>query len=208
MNETTFIAATAGLLHDIGKFMLRAGESGTRTWDAEAIRDFKYKHAMLTASFVQRYVPEVWRRHVEMAAGNHHNPQTRLDVAVSLADYLSAAERNDGTEDQDVRKSHPRQLMSIFATLEADGTRLEERDKSYLPLAPLSLARDVLFPGEAMSNQDDVWLRYNDALWLPFTQEAERLKQTHEASGDPAIYLESLLLLMQRYTWCVPSAYF
>ncbi len=49
MSDQTYLAALAGLLHDIGKFTLRAAEAGNRTWDREAQGDFKYKHAMLTA---------------------------------------------------------------------------------------------------------------------------------------------------------------
>ena len=59
--QNAFQYALAGLLHDIGKFMLRAAEGGSRTWDQEAKGDFGYKHAMLTATFVDHYVPETWR---------------------------------------------------------------------------------------------------------------------------------------------------
>ena len=49
MEEKIFQAALAGLLHDIGKFSQRAGVLGTtRTWDNQAQKDYKYKHALLT----------------------------------------------------------------------------------------------------------------------------------------------------------------
>jgi len=108
MNDATYLSALSGLLHDIGKFALRAAEAGTRTWDEEAEGDFKYKHAMVTASFVHRYVSSQWRAEVQQAAGNHHNPLRPQDRAVHLADILSVAERVDGTiADADVRKLHP-----------------------------------------------------------------------------------------------------
>jgi len=39
MEESTHLIALAGLLHDIGKFAVRAGVRGSRIWDAEAAGD-------------------------------------------------------------------------------------------------------------------------------------------------------------------------
>jgi CRISPR-associated protein Csm1 len=208
-NQDIYLNALAGLLHDIGKFMLRAGEYGTRIWDEEAKRDFKYKHAMLTASFADRYIPEQWRTEVKLAAGDHHNPQRREDLVVTLADYLSAAERNDGIEDDNVRKTHPKQLLSIFSAVKADGLRLSShgRERAYLPLKPLALEKEVLFPDQAIPDADDVWKEYHN-LWSEFITGVEQLQRVHESDGDLPTYLESLLLLMQRFTWAIPSAYY
>lgn len=208
MSDQTYLAALAGLLHDIGKFTLRAAEAGNRTWDREAQGDFKYKHAMLTASFVERYVPEVWQTEVSLAAGNHHRAQRREDLVITLADILSAAERDDGTKDEDVKKEHPKQLRSISSALVADKQPLPKNliDRSYLPLAALELKREALFPDKALEG-DSVWQAYN-RLYQDFTAAAQSLKQAHEPEGDLPTYLESLLLLMQRYTWAIPSAYY
>ena len=204
--ELTNQLAIAGLIHDIGKFMLRAAVSGDRIWDREAQGDFRYKHAMLSAAFAERFIPEPWRIPVKNMAGNHHRPRTREDRIVSLADMLSAAERNDGTEDENPRVQHPQQLLSIFSVLEADGIRQSEADRRYLPLRPLAVERDVLFP-QKESAQRDVWQDYA-ALWRGLTPELGQLKTAHDADPDLPSYLESLLLLMQRYLWCVPSAYY
>lgn len=204
--ELTDQLAIAGLIHDVGKFMLRAAVSGDRIWDREAQGDFRYKHAMLSAAFAERFVPEPWRIPVKNMAGNHHRPRTREDRIVSLADMLSAAERNDGTEDENPRIQHPQQLLSIFSVLEADGIRQSEAERRYLPLRPLAVELDVLFP-QKESAQRDVWQGYAD-LWRGLTPELDQLKAAHDADPDLPSYLESLLLLMQRYLWCVPSAYY
>jgi len=208
MTETTYLAAISGLLHDIGKFMLRAAEAGSRTWDEEAKGDFKYKHAMLSATFAEGYVPEPWRGEVSLAARNHHNPQRRQDWVITLADHLSAGERTDSVDD-DVRRSHPRQLLSIFAVVEADKKRVspQAQAEAYLPLAQLQLRRDILFPDAPLQEEGQVWEHYLE-MWRSFSAAAKALKEAHEPNGDLPTYVESLLLLMQRYTWCIPSAYY
>jgi hypothetical protein len=54
---------------------------------------------------------------------------------------------------------------------------------------------------------EQVWRAY-EALWQEFRREAETLREVHEGGGDLPTYLETLLLLFQRYTWCIPSAYY
>jgi len=208
MNEQNYQLALAGLLHDVGKVMLRAAESGTRTWDDEARGDFKYKHAMLTASFIERYVPKSWRQKVKLWAGDHHNPQSREDEIIALADWLSAAERDDGILDEDVRKDHPKQLYSIFTSIFAGRAGIPtEWDNAYLPLAPLEMKEETIFPGPEMTDEA-VWQHYYNNLWFPFTVKADELRKAYETEGDLASYLESMLLLMQRYMWSVPAAYY
>lgn len=204
--EATQLIALAGLLHDIGKFMLRAAEGGMRTWDQEAVADFRYKHAMLTASFVDRHVPVQWRRQVTGPAGNHHRPQSRADRIVQLADVLSAAERDDGSADDKPRVEHPRQLVSIFSLLTADDHQPAAAARRYWPLQPLHLSEAAFFPS-APSDGDAVWRDYA-ALWQGFAAGAEQLRLVHEGAGDLASYLESMQQLLQRYTWCIPSAYY
>lgn len=165
---------------------------------------------MLSAGFVDTEVPEPWRRATSAVVGNHHRPRPEHvdDLAVTLADILSAAAREDGIQDEDVRQSHPRQLRSIFAQLAAPGgvtLGAAARERAYLPLKPLTLARDTLFPGPALP-PDQVWADYA-RLYGAFLQDARRLAQVHEAAPHLQVYLESMLHLLQRYTWSVPSAY-
>lgn len=198
--------ALAGLLHDIGKLMLRASVAGRYSWERTAQGDFGYKHAMLSATFVEELLPTPWRKEVLGPVGYHHRPQSRRDRIVQLADHLSAAERNDGLQDDQPRVEHPRQLLSIFCQLEADGQTPPANQRRYLPLQLLRLEEKALFPADDLPS-DEVWRSY-ETLWRDFRQEAEALRDAHAEAGDPHTYLESMLLLLQRYTWCIPSAYY
>lgn len=197
--------AAAGLLHDVGKFALRADVGASRTWDDAARQEYGYKHALLSADFVEKYVPARWRPEILSAVAYHHRPLTDADRIVTLADRLSAGERVREAGDEARRTVHPRQLLSIFCSVQIPDAEAAPAD-AYLPLEPLQLRRPVLFPGPARA-EDDVWHDY-ERLWQAFCREAAELREAHEGQGDIAVYLESLQLRLQRYTWCVPSAYF
>jgi len=205
MENNVLIAALAGLLHDIGKFSQRAGVGVTRTWDQEAKRDYKYKHALLTADFVDKFVPEPWRVEVKNMAGNHHRPTNHREGLIRLADQFSAGERAHGGEPGDDEKTvHPRQLQRIFCSLDLDGEKTPE--VAYWPIAALQLEETVFFQKGALE-EEKVWNAY-EQLWGEFKHEAAELKSAYANTENLAAFIESNLLLMQRYTWCIPSAYF
>ena len=205
MDEIVLTAALAGLVHDIGKFAQRAGERGTRLWDDEARRDYKYMHALLTGDFVEQYAPAAWRLPVKNLAANHHRPTAREEDLLRLADQLSAGERaRDVEPEHDERKLHPRQVRSIFYSLVGESG--DSSAEAYLPLETLHLEEKALFPGAA-SSEDEAWRRY-ERMWEEFLKEAKTLQGAHSSGRSLAAYLESMLLLLQRYTWCIPSAYY
>jgi len=201
MNEQVFYAALAGLLHDIGKFALRAGEGATRVWDDSAQRDYKYKHALLSEDFVQKYVPEVWQSQIKLAVGGHHTPHNRLANAVALADRLSAGERADPIPNEEKRDNHPAQLVSIFSDVHLQADKVED---VYWPLRALELSEKSLFP---TGKKDNPWKEY-EQLYNDFAQRVSRLKDAFQGSNHLPLYLESLLAEMQTALWCVPSAYY
>ncbi len=203
--EDPFALALGGLLHDIGKFMLRAHESGIILWDGDAQTDFKYKHAMLSDSFVGQFVPEAWREFVRGPVSNHHQPKTARDRIVTLADWLAAGERDDEPR-ADLPKA-ARQRLSIFASIDLDGEKLQNNDlaNAYLPLSSLQMEEEAVFPGPSWPD-DDVDRAYR-RLWEDFQYDLIALREAHAQKGQLNSYLESMLLLLQRYTWSIPSAY-
>jgi CRISPR-associated protein Csm1 len=190
MEEAIFKAALAGLLHDVGKFAQRAGESGSRIWDDQARQDFGYFHALLSSDFVARYVPEQWCVLVKSAVSSHHRPQDDLGALVQLADWLSAGERE---EDQESKYPF---LLSPFARLRG------HRSSAYLKPARLDPAAGNIFPteGEPTPGLDK---ELYENLWRDFTADCERLK-----GESLSTYLEGIYSLLQEYTWCIPSAYY
>lgn len=202
MRDEVIQAALAGLLHDIGKLAQRADQKPDRNWDNEAKKDFGYYHAALTDYVLQQIVPQRWLSSVRGMTANHHRPQSAQDWIIALADRLSASERADPTDD--TRTAQPKQLQSILS-LVYQGQNAPSAN-AYLPLKPLVLEEKTLFP-EAQKAEAEVFRAYEN-LWNDFLKEAQALCKAYEQNGALETYLESMLWILQRYTWCVPSAYF
>ncbi len=201
MEEKVVMAALAGLLHDVGKFAQRGAERGSLE-GKDAAQMYGHYHAMLTADFLKDILP--FGDEVRLPAANHHVPQSQMDWVVKAADVLSAGERADLLQREDDRAAQPRQLLSIFSVIEADKV-CWKNDKSkwhFFPLEKLALCEDVIFPGAALPDEE-VWGIY-ESLWRDFGKEAE----AHKGITDPETYLEAMLALLQRYGWCMPSAYY
>jgi len=204
MKEQIWQAALAGLLHDIGKFAQRAGEQVSNEWrDNRTQQEFKYQHALHTWHFINKYVPASLQ--AGALAAHHHRPQNAYQARLRLADQLSSGERSSGeARDDSDRKQHPRQLRSIFGSLWEQEHELVPR---YFPLDQLQLKREVIFASERALPESQAWTAYA-TLWEAFCEEALQLKKTHASDPDPVSYLESMQALLQRYTWCIPAAYF
>ncbi|MBI4759588.1 MAG: type III-A CRISPR-associated protein Cas10/Csm1 [Chloroflexota bacterium] len=201
-NDKVFLAALAGLLHDVGKVEQRAAERGSLE-SKDAAQMYGHYHAMLTADFLKDILP--FGDEVRLPAANHHVPQSHLDCVVKAADVLSAGERApDSPQGTDDRAAQPRQLLSIFSVIDADKVcwKNDKTQWRFFPLEKLALREDVIFPGAAMPD-DGVWGIY-EKLWGDFKKEAEALKPVTALEA----YLEAMLALLQRYGWCMPSAYY
>ncbi len=180
INESVWMTALAGLLHDVGKFAQRA------EWQ-------RGRHTEVGGEFVRQFVPEQWRGALYPVMGHHDRPlQGHVTKVVALADRLSAAEREEQYE------SGPRQLASIFSRVGA----WEGREAAaFWPLRPLALSEETLFPGEAIPKEDEDQAYI--ALWDGFVAAVEKLP-----TDDLQSYLEGLYYTLQRFTWCVPGAYY
>lgn len=189
-----YLTALAGLLHDIGKFAQRAGVGKREMTSKEALDEVRYGHALYSDSFLQDYMPEAIRQYLS-APRRHHNPQSVQDYRVQLADWLSAAERE---EEEDLRVPY---LLSPFARLRG------HQATACLPLARLDPREEIIFPRPGRPEEWEWRDSYRDEyrpLWGEFTRACEPLK----GESDLALYLESLYGLLHEFTWCIPSAWY
>jgi len=167
LKQSSIAAAVAGLLHDLGKFALRAGVTPSQTWDAEAEAEYRYKHALLSGDVAAHLLGSHWPE-AQRAICYHHRPDHpaagRLARVVALADRLASGERIRSDE------AEPQRLLSVFARL------FEERSESglpqsprYLPLRPLRIDRETLFAqpqdahAESRTEYESLWEAFRSA---------------------------------------------
>jgi len=203
----------AAFLHDIGKLLQRAGVRPDDRFDADYWLQelchrhgnyYTYRHAMLTAYFVERFLPEppagISKDAVFHLAAYHHRPHDDhwLDWVIVAADWIaSGAERYDAIREEDHFRTV--RLHPVFALIGLNGRRPDPADVRWdYPLEPLDLQPTVLFP-EGTQRVDFTGGFHR--LWEGFRDDLERLPR-----GSFPAYFHGLFHLMYRFAWCVPSA--
>lgn len=142
-------------------------------------------------------------------ASFHHKPSTELQALISLADWWSAGvdrrekleEESGGNEEIKWGKNRYKQipLYSVFNGITV-GEKKESKEKSAFGLRPLSIKEDGFFPNDVNSPQDGISQEKYENLWMGFKKEFDKLP-TDTFDG----FAESLLNLLKKYTWCIPS---
>ena len=223
----------AALLHDIGKFYQRADRSFSDRYNtlsdsskrmAELICPvnehgrFSYQHVIWTNELFERlgrklakvpgmkqnlFYDEVDDSLANLAC-NHHLPRTEHQALISLADWWSAGiDRREPEEKEDGDNSEPIQwgrgrykqipLYSIFNQLFGGNYPYA------FPLEPLTLEKE-LFPHEVKRKEEGLGEASYALLWGKFVEEFEWLP-----TDTFGAFVESLIYLLKKYTWCIPS---
>lgn len=185
------IIQLAALLHDIGKFWQGTGERGN--------------HAELSSRFIQDYVPEQWREAAGSASLHHDSSARGIEgyralKTIVCADWLSSGERRELAEEEAKGERKGTPLLSIFS--EIDIGKGKPASELYYPIKRLDLDEKVIFPNPLEGRGGDRLKKDYDDLWKDFVEEVERIK----AITDFDAYFNTLYHLLQKYTWCVPSA--
>ena len=225
----------AALLHDIGKFYQRADKSFSEkknelSHNIKEMADyicpinekgrFGYQHSAWTLQFLSeienslKKIPGLLPNSTSannadsifQLASYHHKPSTEMQALISLADWWSAGidRRNEQTLEKDELSNEPGiswgknrykkiPLYSIFNYINS-GNGI-----SAFGLEPLSIDKKC-FPKDIKSSGDGMSQERYSILWDKFKSEVGNLP-TDSFIG----YSESLLCLLRKYTWCIPS---
>ena len=206
------------LLHDIGKFMQRAevqlsaqsrGIEGTICPVYEG--RYSHKHVLWTNEFFEKYFPPDIMATSPVDIGNlacyHHRPDTPLHWIISEADCLSAGmDRLPKDEEEEVKGRDGFKRTRLYSILEEVNLKKIKKEKHdfRIEINPLGLEKELLFP-KSVENLDppngDLIVSQYDNLWQKFIEEFVRIPQ-----GSFLSYIETLLFLLEKYTWCIPSS--
>lgn len=199
----------AALIHDIGKFAQRAEEPYSREYKDVFLPEYNripsHWHVLYTNYFVENYLPmpkelysnELNKSKIATLASIHHKPDPNdlMQTCISEADRLSSGwDRIEDSEERDFKKAR---LNSIFDEISLDKHRFGQN--FYMPLAPLEMNRECLFPVRKSEGNKEEYKKLFDA----FVQE---LKQLPDGELEIRHYLPWLLRIMEKYTWCIPSS--
>jgi CRISPR-associated protein Csm1 len=217
MNENIYAIALGGLLHDIGKFMQRAELEKKHDKINDNYDEFcpvvdggrhGYLHAAHTAYFIEEFMQETIINtaiKAELYNAARHHKNSPGDI-YREADHLSAGMERylDEPDSQDYKKVL---LHSIFDSIELQYAIRDKNGRlnsrwSYR-MAEFSENCDLLYPvmRDESGSMFDKGLTYKE-LWDKFKAELETINDNRNLTA----YFNSLYWLIEKYTWCIPSA--
>ena len=139
---------------------------------------------------------------------NHHRPQTPLQAIVTMADWWSAGidrtqpntfEKEEGEDDAKIQWGKERYkkipLYSIFNSI-YDGKIINAFKLKSLDISE----ENFQFPTKIESNLNANDKSIYNELWKKFFEEFDNLP-ANNING----FIESLLYLLKKYTWAIPS---
>lgn len=188
--------------------------------------NFGYQHCVWTAEFLEKH-KDIFKKALGIAnereqeyetslvhlSAYHHRPDSELSALISLADWWSAGmdrfvpkDESDERADDKIEvkwgasryKKIP--LFSIFNSIEKGENTNKTDFNSAFPLTSLDVTEKI-FPKKINSEKDGENQEKYKTLWDEFEAELKNLP-TDSFSG----FSESLLFLLKKYTWCIPSS--
>ena len=197
MDEKVLMAALAGLLHDVGKFAQRAGESPRAGFSKDDTGSHGY-HALHSQQFIADYVPTHLRKGLSGVLYHHRQDLREKDIdIVRQADHLAAGEHRTGS-DQHASPKDAR-LIPILTNV----TLAEKSHAGWAhTLTKLDVSEKSIYPTQAESGD-------YAALWKEMTGEINAWKQKQGQGWETQNgedYFITLLAVLQKYLWCIPSA--
>ncbi|MBW2030048.1 MAG: type III-A CRISPR-associated protein Cas10/Csm1 [Deltaproteobacteria bacterium] len=214
------------LLHDIGKFMQRAEIPCRYEDDLDQMQVvckyhkdggyFTHKHSLWTTQFFEEYqiqFPALSAPfnnpddNIANFASKHHNPHTPLQWIIAEADRLSSGmDRLPGDEEDETKGRDGFKKVRLLPILEEVSLQEKEKEPSThaYELTPLSIEEEMIFPRRIESltpKRGEPLVENYKMLWDQFIGEFSLLP-----NENFFVFLESLLFLLEKYTWCIPSS--
>lgn len=205
----------AACLHDVGKFAQRADikELYNEKFENYCCKHHKggwytHQHAVYTEGFLEKYkniLPDgVDVNLIRDLAGHHHNPSTPEEWIIAVADRLSSGsdrcnilnDENDSSNkfaDESKLKFYEKPMVHLLTTLHLEGK--EKSQLAYCKMKALDKDSILATTDKKISKED------YKKLWEEFENDFVNLQGL-----DFEQFEKSLLTLLERYWWCIPSA--
>lgn len=203
------------LLHDIGKFRQRAQknprEKTHAEWGAEWFQE----------RLKSRLVPLLGQEGCEVIESIIRNHHEAWEEYVSLADWISAGERQPLSLQDEEGDPISNRLVSITSEISLDGTVDERSNQRVTPMrgtagspsvvgsrtkalayhrmAPIRGTADLkrVFPVQEKNVAVGEYLKH----WELFDEECGKINAKHSD-----VFIGAIDVLLQKFCWCVPSA--
>ncbi len=210
MEKELQIIVLSALLHDIGKFAQRANRPYSKEMENEYLTNYHGRpghwHSVYTDYFIEKDLPlppelEEDRSRIARISSIHHRPDedSLPEMSVMLADRLSSGTDRIKEETEAKTGFRESRLVSVFDEIELVNHEFSPPGNSYYNLVPLESGSDTIFPvkGRPKGPAED-YVR----LFDQFFPELEKLR----TDVDFRFYLDGLISLLERFTWCIPSS--
>ncbi|MBF0551651.1 MAG: type III-A CRISPR-associated protein Cas10/Csm1 [Deltaproteobacteria bacterium] len=201
----------SALLHDIGKFCQRVGQRYATHLEGEYTEIIggrvRFLHTLYTYHFIENDLPlpkelEHHRAGLARLASAHHHPDERNleEMSLMIADRLSSTRgRIDHLRSESKAGSKKSRLASVFDTIELAHHQFLPPGSWFHNLAPLGGANESIFPRKGYPEGEseeyrDIYLKFNNEL------------KDFDHNRPFALFLDGLISLLEKYTWCVPSS--
>ncbi|KAA6311034.1 CRISPR-associated protein Cas10/Csm1, partial [termite gut metagenome] len=127
---------------------------------------------------------------------NYHYSQTELQAIISIADSWSAGISKNETKEREKCSPHP--LYSIFNVIKTKDNNGTNSNQLVFPFQTLNIGEKTCFPKNIKEQPADIdeYKKLQNQFFVEF-----KSLPTNSITG----FIESLLFLLKKYTWCIPS---
>jgi CRISPR-associated protein Csm1 len=211
MDRELQILVLSAILHDVGKFAQRANRPFSKEMESTYLTTYKgvhgHWHTLYSDYFIEKDLPlpgklAKYRGQIARIASTHHRPNEDdlLEMCVTIGDRLSSgAERIQYHDIEGETGFREARLLSIFEEIELKKHQFKAPGNWHHSLTALDAGSSVIFPFKEAKVRDS---EDYATLFAAFLEAITKLN----ASLPFLFYLDSLVSIMERFTWCIPSS--